>query len=190
MPTAESFRLRTISPDGVVWADTFAGRSETSRPEFTDRATASRRKRFGTTVGQTGVGGRWPEATILINGVTAKVLLAGPLEPDHFRWEQGSLALTLLHAAVDSIWHAPHPVADEFCASRVGGDWPPTFGTLPIAALVHAITTTDRPPARKVLRVTELDAVAVRMGADSSAEAAIRYAPLTGRMRDVDRWVS
>ncbi|AOR35872.1 DNA alkylation response protein [Streptomyces fodineus] len=27
--------------------------------------------------------------------------------------------------------HAPHPVADAFCASRLGGDWGHAFGTLP-----------------------------------------------------------
>ncbi|MGW0882800.1 DNA alkylation response protein [Streptomyces sp. NPDC002671] len=35
--------------------------------------------------------------------------------------------------------HAPHPVADAFCASRLGGDWGHAFGTLPAATDLGAI---------------------------------------------------
>ncbi|MEU2713288.1 DNA alkylation response protein [Streptomyces sp. NPDC007205] len=35
--------------------------------------------------------------------------------------------------------HAPHPVADAFCASRLGGDWGHAFGTLPAGAGLGAI---------------------------------------------------
>jgi putative acyl-CoA dehydrogenase len=35
--------------------------------------------------------------------------------------------------------HAPPAVADAFCASRLDGDWAPTFGTLPAAADTAAI---------------------------------------------------
>ncbi|GGU99810.1 DNA alkylation response protein [Streptomyces filipinensis] len=35
--------------------------------------------------------------------------------------------------------HAPHPVADAFCASRLGGDWGHSFGTLPAGAGLDAI---------------------------------------------------
>jgi len=35
--------------------------------------------------------------------------------------------------------HAPPAVSDAFCASRLGGDWAPTFGTLPASADADAI---------------------------------------------------
>ncbi|MFI0808747.1 acyl-CoA dehydrogenase family protein [Streptomyces echinatus] len=35
--------------------------------------------------------------------------------------------------------HAPHPVADAFCASRLGGDWGHAFGTLPAGTGLDAI---------------------------------------------------
>ncbi|WP_318204850.1 DNA alkylation response protein [Streptomyces sp. SCL15-4] len=35
--------------------------------------------------------------------------------------------------------HAPHPVADAFCASRLGGDWGHAFGTLPAGTDLGAI---------------------------------------------------
>jgi putative acyl-CoA dehydrogenase len=35
--------------------------------------------------------------------------------------------------------HAPQPVADAFCASRLGGDWGHAFGTLPSGTGVDAI---------------------------------------------------
>ena len=35
--------------------------------------------------------------------------------------------------------HAPHAIADAFCASRLGGDWGATFGTLPPALDLRAI---------------------------------------------------
>jgi putative acyl-CoA dehydrogenase len=35
--------------------------------------------------------------------------------------------------------HAPAAVADAFVATRIGGDWGHTFGTLPASANVGAI---------------------------------------------------
>lgn len=35
--------------------------------------------------------------------------------------------------------HAPPAVSGAFCASRLGGDWAPTFGTLPASADADAI---------------------------------------------------
>ncbi|WP_225810869.1 acyl-CoA dehydrogenase family protein [Streptomyces spinosus] len=35
--------------------------------------------------------------------------------------------------------HAPHPVADAFCASRLGGDWGHSFGTLPAGTDLDAV---------------------------------------------------
>ena len=35
--------------------------------------------------------------------------------------------------------HAPHPVADAFCASRLGGDWGHAFGTLPAGTGLETI---------------------------------------------------
>lgn len=35
--------------------------------------------------------------------------------------------------------HAPPAVADAFCATRLGGDWGHTFGTLPATADLGAI---------------------------------------------------
>lgn len=42
------------------------------------------------------------------------------------------LALTMQAALL--VRHAPPAVADAFCASRLAGDWAPTFGTLPAGA--------------------------------------------------------
>ncbi|MEU3526343.1 DNA alkylation response protein [Streptomyces sp. NPDC038707] len=41
--------------------------------------------------------------------------------------------------------HAPHPVADAFCASRLGGDWGHTFGTLPAGTDLDPILTRALP---------------------------------------------
>jgi putative acyl-CoA dehydrogenase len=35
--------------------------------------------------------------------------------------------------------HAPPAVADAFCASRLGRDWAPTFGTLPAGVDIASI---------------------------------------------------
>ncbi|MEU0053240.1 DNA alkylation response protein [Streptomyces sp. NPDC006309] len=35
--------------------------------------------------------------------------------------------------------HAPHPVADAFCATRLGGDWGHSFGTLPAGTDLDSI---------------------------------------------------
>jgi len=35
--------------------------------------------------------------------------------------------------------HAPAPVADAFCASRLGGDWGHAFGTLPASVDIDGI---------------------------------------------------
>ncbi|MEU4929243.1 DNA alkylation response protein [Streptomyces yokosukanensis] len=47
------------------------------------------------------------------------------------------MALALQGALL--VRHAPHPVADAFCASRLGGDWGHAFGTLPAGAGLDAI---------------------------------------------------
>jgi putative acyl-CoA dehydrogenase len=47
------------------------------------------------------------------------------------------IALTV--AGAQLVRHAPAALADAFCASRLGGDWAPTFGTLPAGADVAAI---------------------------------------------------
>ncbi|ELS51332.1 acyl-CoA dehydrogenase family protein [Streptomyces viridochromogenes] len=47
------------------------------------------------------------------------------------------MALTLQASLL--VRHAPAPVADAFCATRLGGDWGHAFGTLPDAADVDAI---------------------------------------------------
>lgn len=47
------------------------------------------------------------------------------------------MALTLQAALL--VRHAPPPVADAFCATRLGGDWGYTFGTLPRSADFSAI---------------------------------------------------
>jgi len=48
-----------------------------------------------------------------------------------------TMALTLQGSLLAR--HAPPAVADAFCASRLGADWAPTFGTLPAAADAAAI---------------------------------------------------
>lgn len=47
------------------------------------------------------------------------------------------MALTLQGSLL--IRHAPAAVSDTFCASRLGGDWAPTFGTLPAGADIDAV---------------------------------------------------
>ncbi|MFJ5304826.1 acyl-CoA dehydrogenase family protein [Streptomyces sp. NPDC088350] len=47
------------------------------------------------------------------------------------------MALTLQASLL--VRHAPAPVADAFCASRLGGDWGYAFGTLPDSAGLDAI---------------------------------------------------
>jgi len=47
------------------------------------------------------------------------------------------MALTLQGSLL--VRHAPSPVADAFCASRLGGDWGHAFGTLPSDIDVSAI---------------------------------------------------
>ncbi|MBV8933439.1 MAG: hypothetical protein JO285_12915 [Kutzneria sp.] len=47
------------------------------------------------------------------------------------------MALTLQGSLL--VRHAPSVVADAFCATRLGGDWGHTFGTLPASADVTAI---------------------------------------------------
>jgi putative acyl-CoA dehydrogenase len=46
--------------------------------------------------------------------------------------------------------HAPPPVADAFCASRLGGDWGGAFGTLPPGVDTSAIIERATPAAWKV----------------------------------------
>jgi len=48
-----------------------------------------------------------------------------------------NMALTLQASLL--IRHTPTAVADAFCASRLGADWAPTFGTLPASADAAAI---------------------------------------------------
>jgi len=47
------------------------------------------------------------------------------------------IALTM--AGAQLVQHAPAAVSDAFCASRLGGDWSPTFGSLPSGADVAGI---------------------------------------------------
>jgi putative acyl-CoA dehydrogenase len=49
----------------------------------------------------------------------------------------GLLALCLQGSLL--LRHAPPPVADAFCASRLGGDWGAVLGTLPAGTAVAAI---------------------------------------------------
>ena len=53
------------------------------------------------------------------------------------------LALTLQASLL--VRHAPAPVADAFCASRLGGDWGRTFGSLGRSADLDAIITRALP---------------------------------------------
>jgi putative acyl-CoA dehydrogenase len=43
--------------------------------------------------------------------------------------------------------HAPPPVADAFCASRLGGDWGAAFGTLPYGLDLERVVNRARPSA-------------------------------------------
>ena len=58
-------------------------------------------------------------------------------------WERGArrlverMALALQGALL--VQHSPAPMADAFCASRLGGDWGHTLGTLPVGADADAI---------------------------------------------------
>ncbi len=47
------------------------------------------------------------------------------------------MALTLQAALL--VRHAPPAVADAFCATRLGGEWGHTYGTLPGSADLDAI---------------------------------------------------
>jgi putative acyl-CoA dehydrogenase len=47
------------------------------------------------------------------------------------------MALTLQASLL--VRHAPPAVADAFCATRLGGDWGHSFGTLPDGADVDAV---------------------------------------------------
>jgi putative acyl-CoA dehydrogenase len=58
-------------------------------------------------------------------------------EPDARRLSE-RLALALQASLL--IRFSPAPVADAFCASRLGGDWGHSFGTLPPGAPVEAVT--------------------------------------------------
>ena len=78
-------------------------------------------KRVIAHLGQTGVGGHRPEVTTLIGGDTALVLLAGLLEPGHFRWGRGSLALTLLDVAVDALADCSDVTAGMWSRRPIGG---------------------------------------------------------------------
>ncbi|GHF60742.1 acyl-CoA dehydrogenase family protein [Streptomyces thermodiastaticus] len=55
------------------------------------------------------------------------------------------LALVLQGALL--VRHAPPEVADAFCASRLGGDWGPTFGTLPHTLDLASVVERARPVA-------------------------------------------
>jgi len=41
--------------------------------------------------------------------------------------------------------HGDAAVADAFCASRLGGDWGPSFGTLPKGLMLDAIVQRHLP---------------------------------------------
>jgi putative acyl-CoA dehydrogenase len=49
----------------------------------------------------------------------------------------GLLALCLQGSLL--LRHAPTPVADAFCATRLGGDWGAVLGTLPTGAAAPSI---------------------------------------------------
>jgi putative acyl-CoA dehydrogenase len=53
------------------------------------------------------------------------------------------MALVLQGALL--IRHAPGAVAEAFCASRLGGDWGHTFGTLPAGVDTTAIVERAAP---------------------------------------------
>ncbi|MGP4048102.1 acyl-CoA dehydrogenase family protein [Streptomyces sp. 2A115] len=55
------------------------------------------------------------------------------------------MALTLQASLL--VRHAPPAVADAFCASRLGGDWGNTFGTLPASADFGAVLARSLPDA-------------------------------------------
>jgi putative acyl-CoA dehydrogenase len=54
-----------------------------------------------------------------------------------------TMALTLQASLL--VRHAPAPVADAFCASRLAGDWGIAFGTLPVGVDVPGILDRARP---------------------------------------------
>ncbi|MGE5146211.1 MAG: acyl-CoA dehydrogenase family protein, partial [Candidatus Eiseniibacteriota bacterium] len=55
-----------------------------------------------------------------------------------------AMALVLQGALL--VRHAPAPIADAFCASRLGGDWGFAFGTLPGGVDLDAVIDRVRPP--------------------------------------------
>jgi putative acyl-CoA dehydrogenase len=56
-----------------------------------------------------------------------------------------AMALVLQGALL--LRHGPAPIADAFCASRLGGDWGFAFGTLPSGVDFKAVIDRVRPPA-------------------------------------------
>ncbi|BCJ56507.1 DNA alkylation response protein [Actinoplanes sp. NBRC 14428] len=77
-------------------------------------------------------------------GLTA-LLAADDPEPQARRIVE-RMALVLQGALL--VRHAPHAVADAFCASRLAGDWGHTFGTLPAGVDTAALTDRALPAAR------------------------------------------
>jgi putative acyl-CoA dehydrogenase len=63
-------------------------------------------------------------------------LSAGVAE-NQARWIAERMALVLQGALL--VRHAPHAVADAFCATRLAGDWGRSYGTLPGGADIDAI---------------------------------------------------
>jgi putative acyl-CoA dehydrogenase len=64
-------------------------------------------------------------------------LAAGAAGEDQARWITECLALLLQGALL--VRHAPAAVADAFCATRIGGEWGRSFGTLPAGVDGHGI---------------------------------------------------
>jgi putative acyl-CoA dehydrogenase len=69
--------------------------------------------------------------------------LAGGLAENQARWVAERMALVLQGALL--VRHAPHAVADAFCATRLAGDWGRSYGTLPPGADVDAIVARQLP---------------------------------------------
>ncbi|MFL5395867.1 MAG: isovaleryl-CoA dehydrogenase [Myxococcales bacterium] len=67
---------------------------------------------------------------------SVQALLARPEEAGARRLVEG-LAVALQGSLL--VMHAPKPVADAFCTSRLAGDWGRAFGTLPAAVDVRSI---------------------------------------------------
>ena len=73
-----------------------------------------------------------------------KGLLADRSEPEQrARRLTETMALTLQGAIL--VQHAPAAVADAFCASRLGGEWGHTYGTLPAGTAFDEIIARARP---------------------------------------------